>query len=105
MVVGHIHYAWVVTAVTFVALLVAASVRAAPGVIILPLQSEFGWDRASISLAVSISLVTFGLGGARWSTASGRDARFSPASPPSLQVSSCSCRSATSGSSTSSGGS
>src|SRR6266850_5016399 len=57
------HYAWVVTAVTFVALLAAASVRAAPGVIIIPLESEFGWDRASISLAVSISLITFGLGG------------------------------------------
>ncbi len=63
MIASRLHYAWVVTAVTFVALLVAASVRAAPGVIILPLQSEFGWDRASISLAVSISLITFGLGG------------------------------------------
>src|SRR6267378_5346682 len=57
------HYAWVVTAVTFVALLAAASVRAAPGVIIKPLESEFGWDRAAISLAVSVSLITFGLGG------------------------------------------
>ncbi len=57
------HYAWVVTAVTFLALLAAASVRAAPGVIILPIEQEFGWDRAAISLAVSISLITFGLGG------------------------------------------
>jgi MFS family permease len=57
------HYAWVVTAVTVLALLAAASVRAAPGVIIIPLEKEFGWDRASISLAVSISLITFGLGG------------------------------------------
>lgn len=57
------HYAWIVTAVTFLALLAAASVRAAPGVIIIPLEKEFGWDRASISLAVSISLITFGLGG------------------------------------------
>ncbi len=58
------HYAWVVTAVTFLALLAAASVRAAPGVIIIPLESEFGWDRAAISLAVSVSLITFfGLGG------------------------------------------
>jgi MFS family permease len=60
---GRLHYAWVVTAVTFLALLAAASVRAAPGVIIIPLEQEFGWDRASISLAVSISLITFGLGG------------------------------------------
>lgn len=59
----RLHYAWVVTSVTFLALLAAASVRAAPGVIIVPLEREFGWDRASISLAVSISLITFGLGG------------------------------------------
>src|SRR5512142_3190045 len=57
------HYAWIVTAVTFLALLAASSVRAAPGVIIIPLETEFGWDRAAISFAVSISLITFGLGG------------------------------------------
>jgi MFS family permease len=57
------HYAWVVTAVTFLALLAASAVRAAPGVILVPLETEFGWDRALISLAVSISLITFGLGG------------------------------------------
>lgn len=59
----RIHYAWVVTAVTFVALLAASAVRAAPGVILVPLEQEFGWDRAVISLAVSVSLITFGLGG------------------------------------------
>ena len=59
----RLHYAWVVTAVTFLALLAASAVRAAPGVIIVPLESEFGWDRAVISLAVAISLITFGLGG------------------------------------------
>jgi MFS family permease len=63
MVFRRFHYAWVVAAVTFLALLVAASVRAAPGVIILPLQTEFGWDRASISLAVAVSIIAFGLGG------------------------------------------
>jgi len=61
--VKRLHYAWIVTAVTFLALLAASSVRAAPGVIIIPLESEFGWDRAAISFAVSISLITFGLGG------------------------------------------
>src|SRR6266545_2282702 len=59
----RLHYAWVVAAVTFMTLLVAAAVRSAPGVIIKPLETEFGWDRASISLAVSVSLITFGLGG------------------------------------------
>jgi sugar phosphate permease len=63
MTLRRFHYAWVVTAVTFLALLAASSVRAAPGVFIVPLEQEFGWDRAVISLAVSISLITFGLGG------------------------------------------
>src|SRR3989442_1395068 len=62
-VLPRFHYAWVVAAVTFVALLAAASVRAAPGIFITPLEGEFGWDRASISFAVAISLITFGLGG------------------------------------------
>lgn len=57
------HYAWVVVAVTFLSLLTAQAVRATPGLIILPLETEFGWDRASISLAVAVSLIAFGLGG------------------------------------------
>jgi sugar phosphate permease len=58
-----LHYAWVVTAVTFIALLAASSVRAAPGVFLVPLENEFGWSRSIISLAVSVSIITFGLGG------------------------------------------
>ena len=57
------HYAWVVVAVTFVALLTIASVRAAPGILITPLEAEFGWDRATISAAIAVSILTFGLGG------------------------------------------
>lgn len=57
------HYAWVVVAVTFAALVVTAGVRGAPGVLIVPLEAEFGWDRASVSLAVAVSLLAFGLGG------------------------------------------
>lgn len=30
--------------------------------LIKPLEAEFGWDRASISLAVAVSILTFGLG-------------------------------------------
>ena len=66
------HYAWVVVAVTFLALLVSASVRAAPGVLILPLEAEFGWDRATISGAIAISILTFGLGGPLSGTLIGR---------------------------------
>jgi sugar phosphate permease len=56
------HYAWVVVALTFLVLLAAAGVRAAPGVLIKPLEADFDWDRASISLAIAVSILTFGLG-------------------------------------------
>src|SRR6202048_1550289 len=59
----RIHYAWIVAAVTFIALMGAAGFRATPGVLIVPLQNEFGWNRAVISVAVSINLILFGLTG------------------------------------------
>ena len=55
------HRAWVVAAVAFVALIGAAGFRATPGVLIVPLQEEFGWSRAQISLAVTINLLLFGV--------------------------------------------
>ena len=61
--VTRFHYAWVVVAITFLALLVTSSVRAAPGVLIAPLEREYGWDRAAISAAIAVSILTFGLGG------------------------------------------
>lgn len=61
--IARIHYAWVIVGITFVTLLVAQSIRSTPGLLTLPLEAEFGWDRASISLAVAISLIAFGLGG------------------------------------------
>jgi sugar phosphate permease len=60
---SRIHYAWIVAAVTFVALMGAAGFRATPSVLIVPLQHEFGWNRAIISVAVSINLILFGLTG------------------------------------------
>src|SRR5438309_6741267 len=59
----RIHYAWVIAAVTFIALMGAAGFRATPSILIVPLQNEFGWNRAVISLAVSINLILFGLTG------------------------------------------
>ena len=47
----RVHPAWPVAAVAFVALLGDAGFRAAPGVLMLPLQDEFGWSRATISAA------------------------------------------------------
>ena len=57
----RLHYAWLVAAVAFLALVGAASFRAAPSILIDPLHEDFGWSRASISSAVSINLVLYGL--------------------------------------------
>ena len=57
------HYAWIVAGVTFFALLGSAGFRATPSILIVPLQNEFGWNRAVISIAVSINLILFGLTG------------------------------------------
>jgi MFS family permease len=60
---GRLHYAWVVFGVTFFTLLAAAGIRSMPGVLIVPLQQDFGWSRATISVAVSVNLLLFGLCG------------------------------------------
>ena len=57
------HYAWIVVAVTFLTLLTTAGIRSTPGVLIVPLEHEFGWSRASISVAVSVNLLLYGLMG------------------------------------------
>ncbi len=57
------HYAWVIVVITFLTLLAAAGVRAAPGVFIIPFEKEYGWSRADTSLVVGISILIFGLGG------------------------------------------
>jgi sugar phosphate permease len=60
---GRLYYGWVVVAVVFLALLVSAGVRAAPAVLINPLETELGWSRAAISFAVSVGLLLYGLSG------------------------------------------
>lgn len=57
------NYAFVVAGAIFVALLAAAALRAAPGVLMLPLEKAFGWDRASISLAAAVGIFLYGLTG------------------------------------------
>ena len=60
---GRIHYGWIVAGLTFVTVMIAAGARSAPGVMIIPLEQEFGWSRATISAAVSVNLVLYGLTG------------------------------------------
>jgi cyanate permease len=50
-----------VAVVTWITLLAAAGFRSTPSTLIVPLEHEFGWSRATISIAVSINLVLFGL--------------------------------------------
>lgn len=59
--VRRIHPAWWVAAVAFLALLAAAGFRAAPGALMVPLNVEFGWSTTSMSLAVSVNLLLYGL--------------------------------------------
>ena len=61
-----VHYAWVVAFVTFFAALVAAGAVGSVGVMLLPLQMEFGWTQAEISSALAIRLALLGLVYAAW---------------------------------------
>ncbi len=55
-------YGWVVVTLSFLTTLISAAIRAAPTVLIHPLEMEFGWSRAAISSAISINLLLFGVG-------------------------------------------
>ena len=57
------HRAFLVTGVTFLALLVAAGLRSAPSVMMVPLQLHFGWDRATVSLTSAVGIFLYGLVG------------------------------------------
>jgi predicted MFS family arabinose efflux permease len=57
------HYAWIVVGITFLIMLITAGARGAPGVMLVPLERDFGWDRGTISLATAINLALYGLSG------------------------------------------
>jgi MFS family permease len=59
----RIHYAWVIAAIAFAMLLVSAGIRGTIGVLILPLEQEFGWSRATISMAAALSIFFYGFTG------------------------------------------
>src|SRR5712692_361192 len=59
----RLHYAWIIAGVTFVVVLLTAGVRAAPGILIVPYEEEFHWSRATISLAIGVNLLLYGLVG------------------------------------------
>lgn len=57
---SRLHYAWIIAGVTFVVVVVTAGVRATPGILIVPLEQEFHWSRATISFAVGVNLLLYG---------------------------------------------
>ncbi len=57
----RLHWAWVVAATSFIAILGAAGFRSVPGVFMMPLHDEFGWSHGTIGLAMSVNMTLFGL--------------------------------------------
>jgi sugar phosphate permease len=56
-------YGWVIIALAFLALLVAAGIRSAPGVLMAPMEHDLGFSATTISSAVAINIVLFGVMG------------------------------------------
>lgn len=56
-----IHYAWVVALLTFLTMLTTAGAMGLPGALILPLSQEYGWSTATISSALALRIMLFGL--------------------------------------------
>lgn len=56
-----LHYAWTILGVMFVCLLVSAATRSTPGILIVPLEHEFGWSRTTVSMAISVNILLYGL--------------------------------------------
>lgn len=56
-----LHRAWLIASVTFLTLITAAAFRSTTGVLLEPLETEFGWTRSLTSAAVSLNLLFYGL--------------------------------------------
>src|SRR5580692_13121745 len=59
----NVHYGWVILAATMLTTVVTAAAMSTPGVLIVPLEQEFGWSDAQISSALAIRIMLFGLFG------------------------------------------
>lgn len=57
----RIHPAWIVALVGLIALMAASGFRSAPSMLMLPLEAEFGWSRASMGLAIGVNILLYGL--------------------------------------------
>lgn len=57
----RLHRAWLIAGITFLTLISAAAFRSTTGVLIVPLETEFGWSRNLTSTAISVNLLMYGL--------------------------------------------
>ena len=55
-----IHYGWVMVALTFLTVVCTSAATSLPGVLLLPIASEFGWSRSDISGATALMFVLVG---------------------------------------------
>lgn len=58
---SRIHYGWIVAAAAFLAVLVSSGMRSIPTLFIVPIETEFGWTRTTLSSAIAVSLLLYGL--------------------------------------------
>lgn len=56
----RLYYGWVVAGMTFLVLLSVSGMRAASGVMILPITTDMHWSVAQVSVAISTNVVLFG---------------------------------------------
>jgi MFS family permease len=61
MAARNLYYGWMVAGATFLVMLATAGAMGAPGVIMQPLEQEFGWSSANISSALALRIALFGL--------------------------------------------
>jgi len=57
------HYGWAAIGATFVVMLATAGAMGSAGVIIVPLEKEFGWSAADVSSALALRIALYGLMG------------------------------------------
>jgi sugar phosphate permease len=58
-----IHYGWAMVGATFLTMLATSASVGLPGVLIVPLRAEFGWDTGAISGPLALRLALYGLVG------------------------------------------
>ncbi len=57
----HIHYGWIMVALTFLTTVCSSAALSLPGVLLLPMTREFGWGRGDVGGAIALMLVLFGV--------------------------------------------